>query len=119
MITEIEIEDTIEAAHQLNLPYESKCNTLHGHSYRVRVKIEAKELNGNGMVIDFTDVKKVIRMYDHQNLNNFFSPTTAERFAQVLYGELAIVLSEQDNYAIITEVAVSETKSTWVKVRGQ
>ena len=43
----------IAGAHQLNLPYESKCANLHGHNWIVNVYCKSKELTDYGMVIDF------------------------------------------------------------------
>lgn len=109
----IEIECDIQAAHQLFLPYESPCNRPHGHAYFFKVAIGATKLDDNGMIIDFSKVKEVIRHYDHQNLNDFFKPTTAEYFSVVLYEQIKAILPEG---AILLEVAVSETRNTWAKV---
>ena len=60
----------IAGAHRLNLDYESKCRNLHGHNWIVTVHCKAKELNRNGMVEDFTLIKKEIHdKLDHQYLN--------------------------------------------------
>lgn len=75
---------TISAAHNLNLSYESKCENLHGHNWIVTVYCKAKELNDDGMVVDFTEVKALVHGYlDHQNLNEKldFNPT-AENMAK-------------------------------------
>ena len=49
------------------------CKNLHGHNYNITVYLEAKELNSQGMVIDFGDIKKKIgtlidEMYDHKTV---------------------------------------------------
>lgn len=74
----------ISAAHQLNLSYPSKCENLHGHNWHVRVFCKSSVLNQDGMVIDFTHIKKAIHeKLDHQNLNEVlpFNPT-AENMAR-------------------------------------
>ena len=43
------------AAHRLRLDYPSQCTNLHGHNWKVTVECRARELNANGMVVDFTD----------------------------------------------------------------
>ncbi len=48
----------ISAAHRLELDYPSKCTRLHGHNWIVTVHCRAAELNANGMVTDFTDIKE-------------------------------------------------------------
>lgn len=74
----------ISACHSLALDYESKCTRLHGHNWTVTVFCKAKELNKNGMVVDFAEVKRIIKgRLDHRNLNEVlpFNPT-AENIAR-------------------------------------
>jgi 6-pyruvoyltetrahydropterin/6-carboxytetrahydropterin synthase len=113
----ITVEDRIEAAHQLNLPYESKCNRKHGHCYRLRVAIGAEALDANGMVIDFAQIRAALRTYDHQDLNDFFSPSTAEKFAEVLLDQLQELVFRLNERARVLEVGVGETATTMVVCR--
>ena len=80
------VKKTIEisAAHQVELDYESKCRQLHGHNWMITVWCRAKELNENGMVTDFTEVKHLLKnTLDHKVLNDVlpFNPT-AENIAR-------------------------------------
>lgn len=73
----------IAGSHRLKLSYESKCQNLHGHNWIVTVYCKAKELNEDGMVCDFAEIKRLIHgALDHQNLNDVlpFNPT-AENIA--------------------------------------
>jgi 6-pyruvoyltetrahydropterin/6-carboxytetrahydropterin synthase len=110
------VEDRIDAGHKLHLPYESKCNREHGHMYRIRVTIGALKLDANGMVVDFTHVKEVLRKYDHRVLNEFFEPTTAEKFAEILMDELNDAVFRRNPAAFVVEVGVGETPDSWVAV---
>lgn len=74
----------VAGSHQLNLSYESKCSRLHGHNWTITVFLASRELNADGMVYDFKDIKKAIHGYlDHGNFNELlpFNPT-AENIAQ-------------------------------------
>ena len=74
----------IAGAHRLQLDYESKCSNLHGHNWIVTVYCQAERLDANGMVVDFTHIKKAVHdRLDHQMLNEVvdFNPT-AENIAR-------------------------------------
>ena len=56
----------VAMAHQLTLPYESKCSRLHGHNAIITVYCCSEELNESGMVVDFKKIKNVVEdMLDH------------------------------------------------------
>ncbi len=68
----------ISASHHLNLSYTSKCENLHGHNWIVIVWCRSKQLNPDGMVVDFAHIKQMIQeKLDHKNLNEVlsFNPT--------------------------------------------
>lgn len=61
---------TISAAHNLRLSYESKCENLHGHNWVITVYCKARELDQDGMVTDFTHIKKIVKdTFDHKYIN--------------------------------------------------
>lgn len=74
----------ISASHCLKLDYESKCTRVHGHNWIITVYCMAKELDSNGMVVDFSSIKSLIKSkLDHAMLNEVlsFNPT-AENIAR-------------------------------------
>ncbi len=97
----------ISAAHSLRLSYQSKCENLHGHNWIITIYCRSKELNEDGMVIDFTHIKEVVTSrLDHQNLNEVlpFNPT-AENIARWICNQLALcykveVQESENNIAI-------------------
>ena len=74
----------ISAAHRLQLDYESKCNNLHGHNWVITIYCKSKELDRNGMVVDFTHIKKLVKgQLDHKLLNDVLPcQPTAENIAR-------------------------------------
>jgi 6-pyruvoyl tetrahydropterin synthase/QueD family protein len=100
-----------DAAHQLDLPYESPCNRRHGHRYTVEIKASASVLE-HGMVVDYSVLKRTVDEFDHCDLNERpeFSDarmqTTAENICQVLALKLQSAVGGRVS---IDEIIVKET----------
>ena len=99
----------ISAAHSLQLSYPSKCCNLHGHNWIITVHCRSKELNEDGMVIDFSHIKnKTKDKLDHKNLNEIlpFNPT-AENIARWICDQLEscykVEVQESENNTAIYE----------------
>ena len=52
------------------LNYNGKCRFLHGHNGRAVIKIASETLDERGMVVDFSDVKKIIAAWIDDNLDH-------------------------------------------------
>jgi 6-pyruvoyltetrahydropterin/6-carboxytetrahydropterin synthase len=52
------------------LDYDGKCRFLHGHNGRAVIVIEAAELDRRGMVMDFSDIKRVVSGWIDENLDH-------------------------------------------------
>ena len=49
---------TLEAAHRLpNVPAGHKCARLHGHSFRVEIRVSGEPAEHTGWVMDFSEIK--------------------------------------------------------------
>ena len=74
----VKIIRQFSAAHSLD-NYKGKCEALHGHNWKVEVLASSLKLNSSGMVMDFSDLKKitsnVLEELDHHHLNelDYFS----------------------------------------------
>ena len=74
---------SFEMSHAL-FNYDGICRNIHGHSYKLRVTISGEPINDlknpkNGMVIDFSELKKLIRKnivdeLDHSLMINAAAP---------------------------------------------
>ena len=51
----------VSAAHSLKLSYQSKCENLHGHNWIITVYCRAKELNADGMLVYFNNIKQTVK----------------------------------------------------------
>ena len=97
---EVSVEQHFDAAHFLR-GYQGKCEALHGHRFRVVVKLRASGLDDTGMSYDFTVLKKqladILSRFDHTCLNDIppfdeMNPSS-ENIASTIYGELKPVLA--------------------------
>jgi len=74
----VKIASQFSAAHSLR-NYKGKCEILHGHNWKVEILVSNPGLNSSGMVMDFSDLKKmtlgVLDQLDHCHLNelDYFS----------------------------------------------
>jgi 6-pyruvoyltetrahydropterin/6-carboxytetrahydropterin synthase len=109
----IQTEFTIAGAHQLQLPYESKCNGPHGHNWKISITLAQKEDEPAyyGMLLDFTAIKTEIHSrLDHKNLNDVlpYQPT-AENLARWIAGVLHEHPSREHVPWWVQEVVVEES----------
>jgi 6-pyruvoyltetrahydropterin/6-carboxytetrahydropterin synthase len=52
------------------LNYEGKCRHLHGHNGRLVITVESPTLDERAMVLDFTDIKRVVSRWIDENLDH-------------------------------------------------
>lgn len=112
-------EFEFDAAHNL-IHYHGKCEKLHGHTYKLVVKLEG-EPDKEGMIYDFVELKKTVKervvdKLDHAYINDIIPQPTAENIALFVWNELKDVL-KRDNSRLF-EVEVWETKTSGIVYRG-
>jgi len=83
-----------DASHRL--PGFGKCEALHGHTYRVKVRVGG-DIGPLGVVMDFGDIKAAYQALDHCNLNEIIAPPTAETIAIHILDTLVHKANSLDN----------------------
>jgi 6-pyruvoyltetrahydropterin/6-carboxytetrahydropterin synthase len=116
---EIWKEFTFEAAHHLpHVPDAHKCRRLHGHSFRVEVRVRGEPDPRLGWVLDFADLKAAWRplhdALDHRYLNEVpgLENPTSELLARWIWDRLAPSLPG------LCAVTVRETCTSGCEYRG-
>jgi len=80
----VKVESYFSAAHRLR-GYKGKCESLHGHNWKVEVSIVAGSLDQMGLLIDFKKakaiLKRVLGVLDHAFINEIpyfkkYNPTS-------------------------------------------
>lgn len=121
---QVSVEETFSAGHALR-GYRGKCENIHGHNYRVRVTLEGPQLDSIGLLVDFTNLKQVMRgiigVLDHQFMNDLEPFRTvnpsAENMAKYFYDEVDRQLKDLPPGARIADVIVWETDTSRAQFR--
>jgi 6-pyruvoyltetrahydropterin/6-carboxytetrahydropterin synthase len=120
---EVTVERSFAAGHYLR-NYKGKCENPHGHNYKVQVTLRGAELDKAGLLLDFKDVKdvmkSVIERLDHQMLNDIdpfreLNPS-AENIAKYFYDQANGHLKSLTNGRVsVKDVTVWETDMTMAR----
>lgn len=108
-----------EMAHAL-FGYNGPCKNIHGHSYRLSVCVKGKVIKSeddpkNGMVMDFTDLKKIVQTkvideFDHALLLNKNSPHREMEINKDLFEKVIFVNYQPTCENLVLEI-VSRIKT--------
>lgn len=83
--------------------YEGPCSRMHGHNYRVEVRLSGNQLDASGMLVDFKQVKamieEIVAPFDHRVTNEVppfdrINPT-AENMCRYIHEQLAPRMAPQ------------------------
>ncbi len=113
---EIKVITHFAAAHQLK-DFGGKCEQLHGHNWKVEVTLRGEDLNDEGLLIDFQELRDItngiLKELDHTFLNELPAfkdkNPSSENIAAYIFKELHNRLN--DNHLDITKVAAWESDS--------
>ncbi len=121
---QVSVEQHFDAAHFLR-GYRGKCETLHGHRFRVVARVSAAGVDDIGLAYDFTELKSHLRdilsRFDHTCLNDIppfdeINPSS-ENIAATVYRELGLRLPA--GRVSLTEVEVWESPESAVAYRPE
>ncbi|MGC1108281.1 MAG: 6-carboxytetrahydropterin synthase QueD [Methylovirgula sp.] len=111
---------SFEAAHFLpNVGPTHRCRAMHGHSYRVELKLEGTVDPKTGFVVDFFVIEQAVEplraMLDHHCLNEIegLENPTAENIAVWLYARIKKTLPQ------LAAVTVYETRDCFAEYEGR
>jgi len=117
MMYELMVRSKFAAAHQLR-SVGGGCEQLHGHTWKVEVFIRGEELKDEGILMDFREVKSIVKKWidklDHQYLNDILAdinPTT-ENLAKYLFKGLGKEINSER--VKLSKVKVWESDDTCV-----
>ncbi len=110
---------SFEAAHRLpNVAPSHRCHRMHGHSYRVELRLEGPVEPSTGLVVDFFDIERafapLLGQLDHQCLNEVsgLENPTAENIAIWIWQRMKALVPK------LSVVTVYETRDCWAEYDG-
>ena len=97
---EVKIVTQFAAAHRLE-NFKGKCESLHGHNWKVEVFLGGKDLDQTGLLMDFGEVKartkQVLEEIDHKYLNELAAfqdrNPSSENLAAFLFERLGAIFN--------------------------
>lgn len=131
-IYEVERRFELPIGHRLN-KNKGLCKSIHGHNIFIYVKVGRDILNENDMVIDFSDLKRIVQLclvtWDHALFLNKLdegkinkelilrvqymdSDPTAEKLCEILYNEIKQLLPSIDKEVKLLEVRIFENENS-------
>ncbi|MBE7157321.1 MAG: 6-carboxytetrahydropterin synthase QueD [Rhodospirillales bacterium] len=117
---EVCVEHTFAAGHALR-NYHGKCENVHGHNYRVQVAVEGADVDENGLLLDFAELKKCLRStserLDHQFINDLPPFTTVNPSAENLARFFCEEIQKDLQHASVSYVKVWETDTSCATYR--
>ncbi|MGQ9720865.1 MAG: 6-pyruvoyl trahydropterin synthase family protein [Candidatus Jordarchaeum sp.] len=88
------------------LMHHPKCERIHGHNYRVTIKVESDELNSQQMIVDFMDVRNITREICQKMDHHILIPTKADDIEIKEMGKELEVIANKRRYIFPKEDAL-------------
>src|ERR1700761_6042484 len=120
---EITVQAGFSSGHYLR-NYHGKCENPHGHNYRVLVTLIGEELDEAGMLLDFKELKNVLKptveYLDHFMINDLEPFTTvnpsAENIAKYFFDRVSGQLLEMTGGRVrVKDCTIWETDTSYAR----
>jgi 6-pyruvoyltetrahydropterin/6-carboxytetrahydropterin synthase len=120
---EVTVEAGFSSGHYLR-DYKGKCENPHGHNYRVMVTLHGDTLDKAGLLLDFKDLKQVMRpvveRLDHRMINDLEPFTeinpSAENLARYFFDETSRQLADMTGDRVkVKDCTVYETDTSFAR----
>lgn len=117
---EVTIKKMFSAAHRLR-EVGGSCEKLHGHNFTVEVSVQAPDLNEEGLLVDFRDLKRrtneILDLLDHRCLNELpefknLNPSS-EHIAKFIHDRLKEKIGNALSISAITVWESQDAKVTY------
>ncbi len=121
---ELKIITEFAAAHNLR-NFRGKCESLHGHNWKVEVVVSGSGLDDSGVVLDFAEIKaatrEIMSEIDHKYLNDlpFFTEhnPSSENIARYIFERLEEKI--EDGRARVSRVTAWESQDACATYMGE
>jgi 6-pyruvoyltetrahydropterin/6-carboxytetrahydropterin synthase len=116
---ELTVEEHFSSAHQLR-GYMGKCENIHGHNWRVKMRVTGNSLDNIGLLVDFGILKKILKevlsRIDHVSLNETppfdrINPSS-ENLAEYICSEVQPLISREFPSVTVSSVTVWESQTS-------
>jgi 6-pyruvoyltetrahydropterin/6-carboxytetrahydropterin synthase len=117
----LRVETTFDAAHNILLAANGKCERLHGHTWKIELFVTGEKSAATGMVVDFTVLKTKLQeladKLDHTYLNELkeIGNPTSENIAKYAFDRLKKTIP---NSVALEKVRVWESPKSWCEYLG-
>jgi 6-pyruvoyltetrahydropterin/6-carboxytetrahydropterin synthase len=102
------------------LKYEGRCRHLHGHNGRIEVDIDSTDLDGRGMVTDFSEIKRALKSWIDETLDHQMILCKDDPLVPVLKqkGELFYVIDDNPTAENIAKLIFEYARSKGLPVKA-
>ena len=114
---DLSVSFSVSASHFLP-NYHGKCENMHGHNYKIIIKINGEVKKEDGMVMDFKEIKKIAKTHaldklDHSHLNDILETPSAENIAIWIWENL------KDHLPGLKKIKIFETDNCCCSYYGE